>query len=99
MGAALADFRFDPADPGLIRDPYPVYSRLRADPALHWAAGGYWVASRYADVREVLSNPRFGQGEFVRNIQMFYPPAFDVLGQSAYRWLSAHRGHHAPVAG
>ncbi len=88
MEAALADFRFDPADPGLIRDPYPVYSRLRADPGLHWAAGGYWVASRYADVREVLSNPQFGQGEFVRNIQMFYPPGFDVLGQSAYRWLS-----------
>ena len=88
MSAAAAEFRFDPADPGLIRDPYPVYRRLRSDPALHWAAGGYWVASRYADVREVLSNPKFGQGEFVRNIQMFYPPGFDVLGQSAYRWLS-----------
>jgi cytochrome P450 len=86
--AATSDFRFDPADPGLIRDPYPVYARLRADPALHWAAGGYWVASRYADVREVLSNPRFGQGEFVRNIQLFYPPGFDVLAQSAFRWLS-----------
>ena len=81
-------YRFNPADPELVRDPYPIYRRLQQDAGLHWAAGNYWVASRYGDVREVLSNPTFGQGEFVRNIQLFYPEDFDVMAQPAFRWLS-----------
>jgi cytochrome P450 len=81
-------YRFDPADPDLIRDPYPVYAHLLATPGLHRAAGEYHVATRYADVRQVLSSPVFGQGDFTRNIQLFYGDAFDVLSQPAYRWLS-----------
>lgn len=83
-----ANYRFDPADPALIRDPYPIYAGLLAAPGLHWAAGDYHVATRYADVRHVLSSPVFGQGDFIRNIQLFYGDRFDVLAQSAYRWLS-----------
>jgi hypothetical protein len=81
-------YRFDPADQELIRDPYPYYRVMRDSPRLHRAAGGYWVASRHADVRDVLSNPAFGQGDFVRNIQLFYGPDFDPLAHSSYRWLS-----------
>ena len=81
-------YRFDPADPALIRNPYPIYRELVAAPGLHAAAGGYHVATRYADVRHILSSPAFGQGDFIRNIQLFYGPDFDVLAQSAYRWLS-----------
>jgi hypothetical protein len=92
MNASLAidpaSYRFDPADPDLIRDPYPYYRVMRQSPGLHRAAGGYWVASRHADVREVLSNPAFGQGDFVRNIQLFYGPSFDPMAHTAYRWLS-----------
>lgn len=36
----------------------------------------------------MLAHPAFGQGDFVSNIQLFYGPDFDVLGQSAYRWLA-----------
>lgn len=86
--AMPADYRFDPADPDLIRDPYPYYAAMRAQPGLHRAAGGYWVASRHADVREVLAAPQFGQGDFTRNIQLFYGPDFDPLQHSCYRWLS-----------
>lgn len=80
-------YRFDPADQELVRDPYPVYRRLLAQPGLHAAAGGYHVATRYLDCRQVLASPAFGQGDFIRNIQLFYGPQFDAHGQSAYRWL------------
>ncbi len=87
MNAQL-DYRFDPADPDLVRDPYPLYRHMQAQPGLHWALGNYWVATRYEDVRQVLMHRSFGQGEFVRNIQLFYPPDFDVLSHSSFRWLS-----------
>jgi cytochrome P450 len=84
------DYRFDPADPALIRNPYrPYYEYLRATPGLHKAATEYYVASRYAEVREVITNhAAFGQGNFVHNIQLYYGPDFDVMAHSSYRWLS-----------
>lgn len=86
---AEAPFSFDPTDPSLIVDPYPVFGRLREEEAVHWSDRGYWVASRHADVRATLMDrERFGQGDFVRNIQLFYGPEFDVLAHPAYRWLS-----------
>lgn len=87
MNAQL-DYRFDPADPELVRNPYPVYRRLQGREGLHWAAGSYWVATRQTDVRHVLMHRAFGQGDFVRNIALFYPPGFDVLSHSSFRWLS-----------
>lgn len=80
---------FDPNDPDLVADPYPAFRALREGDPIHWSPLGYWVASRYDDVRRVLMDRSgFGQGDFISNIRMFYEPGFDVLGQSAYRWLS-----------
>jgi cytochrome P450 len=82
-------YRFDPADPDLIRNPYRHYAHLRATPGLHKALTEYYVASRYGEVRDVITNhATFGQGNFVRNIQLYYGPDFDVMAHSAYRWLS-----------
>jgi len=83
-------YRFDPADLELIRNPYrPYYEHLRAAPGLHKASTEYYVASRHADVREVITNhAAFGQGNFVHNIQLYYGPGFDVMAHSSYRWLS-----------
>lgn len=82
-------FSFDPSDPGLLADPYAVFGRLRADDPVHWTEHGFWVATRHADVRAVIMDrDRFGQGDFVRNIQLFYGPDFDVLAHPSYRWLS-----------
>lgn len=87
--AAMHDeYRFDPAAAELIQNPYPFYARLRAAPGLHRAAGGYWVASRHEDVKEVLASPHFGQGDFRRNIQLFYGPDFEPLEHSCYQWMS-----------
>lgn len=36
----------------------------------------------------MMDRVNFGQGDFVRNIQLLYGPDFDVLGHSAYQWLS-----------
>lgn len=82
-------FSFDPSDLALLGDPYAVFARLRADDPVRWVEHGFWVATRYADVRAVIMDrDRFGQGDFVRNIQLFYGPDFDVLAHPAYRWLS-----------
>ncbi|WP_313808614.1 cytochrome P450 [Sphingobium sp.] len=82
-------YSFDPGDTALTADPYPTFARLRETDPVHWSDLGYWVISRHADIRSVMMDRTgFGQGDFVRNIQLFYDPDFDVLSNSAYRWLS-----------
>ena len=81
-------YSFDPADPELRADPYPRFRWLRENDPVHWSELGFWVVTGYEDAREVLRGEAFGQGDFVSNIRLFYPPGFDVLSNSAYRWLS-----------
>ena len=48
---AVAPVRYDPLDPELWRDPYPVYQQLRDEDPVHYVADkGFWVLSRFADV-------------------------------------------------
>ncbi|WP_300973640.1 cytochrome P450 [Sphingomonas sp. LHG3406-1] len=85
----ITSFALDPHDRTLLADPYPVFNRLRDSDPVHWSDLGYWVVSRYDDIRSVvMDRVNFGQGDFVRNIQLLYGPDFDVMSHSAYRWLS-----------
>lgn len=52
---------FDPKDSARLRDPQPYYRALREDfPAAHSDAheDGFWVISRYDDVRKILLDTR-----------------------------------------
>lgn len=82
-------FALDPHDTELLRDPYPRFNALRESDPVYWSELGYWVVSRYDDIRAVvMDRAGFGQGDFVRNIQLLYGPEFDVMSHPAYRWLS-----------
>jgi len=81
--------RFDPSDPQLKLDPYPLFKALREQDPFHFCDLGFWVATRYDDLRAVvMDRENFGQGDFIKNIQLFYGPDFNVLSHASYRWLS-----------
>jgi cytochrome P450 len=45
---------YNPTDPAVIADPFPLYARLRDEDPVHWSAPlKGWVLSRYDDVRRV----------------------------------------------
>lgn len=50
---------FDPTDPRVVRDPYPVYEAMRREcPVGHGSRfGGFSVLSRFADVCEAAQHP------------------------------------------
>lgn len=51
--AGCIDFR--PDAPEFLRDPFPLYARLRAEDPVHWSPRlKAWVLTRYDDVRAVL---------------------------------------------
>lgn len=46
---------FDPADPAVRRDPFPLFTRLQDEDPVHWSpALRAWVLTRYDDVREAM---------------------------------------------
>ncbi len=52
---------FDPYDPEFLRDPYPTYRRLRAEPPFFDEGWGLTFFSRYDDVVGILRDRRFGR--------------------------------------
>jgi cytochrome P450 len=68
--AALAE-NFDFSDEGVRADPPAVYAELRKGPP-RWsdAYGGFWVVSRYADLRTLLADP----GTFCSSLGTNLPP-------------------------
>src|SRR5271165_6296514 len=56
-GTPVAAVSFDPYDPSLVDDPWAVYATLRAEsPAYFNEAYPFWALSRFADVKEALSD-------------------------------------------
>jgi cytochrome P450 len=49
------DLYYDPYDPGIVTDPYPVYRRLREEAPLYYnGRHDFFAVSRYDDVEKVL---------------------------------------------
>lgn len=84
----LTNYSFDPVDPAFLRDPYPYFTHLRDNDPVHWSDLGFWVVTRFEDCRSTLIGKQFGQGDFVKNIQLFYGDEFDVMSHPSYAWLS-----------
>lgn len=88
MVSVSGDYAFNPMDPALLRDPYPFFDYLRQHDPVHRSPLGFWVVTGFEDNRAILVNKAFGQGDFVKNIQLFYGPDFDVMAHPSYAWLS-----------
>src|SRR3546814_10641293 len=52
---SLMAVHYDPRDPAVIADPYPVLPRLQDEEPMHWSTAlGGWVLTRYAAVRDKI---------------------------------------------
>ncbi len=56
--AAAGELVWDPFDPAWVRDPYPMYRRLREENPVHRSPLGFWVFTRHADCLAVLRDRR-----------------------------------------
>jgi cytochrome P450 len=55
----MADVHYDPYDADIVRDPYPVFARLREEAPLYYnETYDFWAVSRYADVEAGLVDAR-----------------------------------------
>lgn len=76
---------FNPWTPEFIADPYPFYHRLRETEPMHLTPLGLYLASRHADVTEILRDKRFGK-DFVGRMTRRSGP--QILEEPVYRSMS-----------
>jgi cytochrome P450 len=92
-GETATDVKLDPNDPDYVRDPYPTYSELREKcPVAHSDEfGGFWMLSRYHDIREASRDTELfssAQGVTlppVGNPMPFLPIELDPPEHAKYR--------------
>ena len=107
----MGTLSFDPYDPSLVADPYPVYADLREDaPVYRGANGTWWALSRFDDVKAALGDQETycsSQGLLVLEASADYePPSFppgnlllmDPPEHTAYRALVSRRFLQRSVA-
>ncbi|MER7756584.1 cytochrome P450 [Kitasatospora sp. NPDC097643] len=69
-----ADPLFNPLDPAVLADPYPVYRRMRETRPVYWHADiGSWLMTRYADCTAILRDAEVFSTDF-RKIGIPTPP-------------------------
>ncbi|WP_407178943.1 cytochrome P450 [Bradyrhizobium sp. STM 3562] len=76
---------FNPLSPDFIRDPYPSYERLRTTAPMHLTVHGAFLASRHAEVSQVLRDKRFGK-DFVERSKRRYGP--HIMQEPIFRAMS-----------
>jgi hypothetical protein len=77
--------------PAAVRDPYPIYHRLRECQPVHWSArAGAWLCTRYQDVFELQGRPDLSVDR-VETLWSYLPRAgrerFSSIVEHYTRWL------------
>lgn len=87
-GQGADDIVYDPSDPAVMADPFPVYARLREQDPVHWSPSvKSWIVTRYEDVRDLLLSDSLSVNRLVR----FYtarPPAEAELLRDLIHYLN-----------
>jgi cytochrome P450 len=79
---------FNPLSPDYIRDPYPHYDLLRRVDPVHLTPHGMYLASRHADVSNVLRDKRFGKDFVERSVRRYGPKIMEEpIFRSMSHWM------------
>ncbi len=83
-----APLTYDPSDPRVMADPFPVYARLRDADPVHWSPSlKSWIVTRYTDVRDLLLSDDLS----VNRLMQFYtalPPKDSALLKDLIHYLN-----------
>jgi cytochrome P450 len=79
--------RFDPFHDPYLADPYPFFAQARAaTPAFYSPDLGYWVVTRYHDIRHIFQTPRlFSATNTLAPLQPICPAAGRLLAEGGFR--------------
>lgn len=83
------DIIYDPNDPDTLRDPHPLFKRMRAEDPVHWSDPmSGWVVTRYEDATEILTDSTVYSAERLTAVRKHLPAAAQTVAADILRWLT-----------
>lgn len=71
---------YDPSDPSIMADPFPVYAQLREQDPVHWSPSlKSWIITRYSDVRDLLLSDHVSVNRLVQFYDALPPKEAELL--------------------
>jgi cytochrome P450 len=84
------ELTFDPADPAIIRNPHPIFARLRAEDPVHWSDPmSGWIVTGYDDIVDGLTDSDVFSAERLTNVSKHLPEAARAPAAEILRYLNS----------
>ena len=80
---------YDPSNPDTLRNPHPIFERLREEDPVHWSEPMLgWVVTSYEHATDVLIDSTIFSAERLNSVRSHLPPAKLVAAEEILRWLN-----------
>jgi len=87
---AVDELTFDPSDPATIRNPHPIFARLRAEDPVHWSEPmSGWIVTGYDDIVEGLTSSDVFSAERLTNVRKHLPAGAQAAAEDILRYLTS----------
>lgn len=87
---AVDELTFDPSDPDTIRNPHPVFARLRAEDPVHWSEPmSGWIVTGYDDILDGLTSSDTFSAERLTNVRKHLPVGAQTAAEDILRYLTS----------
>jgi cytochrome P450 len=86
----VGELTFDPSDPAVLRNPHPIFARLRAEDPVHWSdAMSGWIVTRYDDITDALTDADIYSAERLGNVRKHLPSGAQDTAAEILRYLNS----------
>lgn len=87
---AVDELTFDPSDPAVIRNPHPIFTRLRAEDPVHWSEPmSGWIVTGYDDIVDALTSSDVFSAERLANVRKHLPEGARTMAEDILRYLNS----------
>lgn len=87
---AVDELTFDPSDPETLRNPHPVFARLRAEDPVHWSEPmSGWIVTGYNDILDGLTSSDVFSAERLGNVRKHLPAGAQAAADDILRYLTS----------
>lgn len=87
---SVDDLTYDPSDPETLRNPHPIFARLREEDPVHWSDPmSGWVVTGYDDITDALTDSEVYSAERLSGVRKHLPAAALATTEEILRYLNS----------
>ena len=86
---AVTELTYDPSDPAILRNPHPIFKRLREEDPVHWSEPmSGWIVTNYDLITEAMTDSSLYSAERLTNVRKHLPAGVIDKTEDILRYLN-----------